>query len=385
MVTIQDLYLLLIPLTYIFNGTQYIIALLTFLFIFSNKYISRENFKLIILISSYCIFYIFYFLFFNTPDIDNINSRIIPGIIRIILFYYLFINLVDVNSIKLINTIKKFTLIYSIIYIPALIIFNDKGLYFLSKNQLWFDESNLLQLYWTPPLLVVSFLSLKKRLTNNIKLISTSLIFSIIFSFSTVYLCQVVLFIIFFFNELRNKFASFVAGNLAKFSIKNGLMIIFPLIISLFLLSPIQDKISREIFTTSVRTAAIVDLYDEFNKNPFLGYGFGLSDNLVKTNIEIGNIERRILNINPDLRIKIMSSPIEMIYEGGIISSIIFIILIFEKLRKNIKITMDQIKMIIILFLPSLTVPSYYYTPMFVFTTVTILKSNQYEMRNKIL
>ena len=80
-----------------------------------------------------------------------------------------------------------------------------------------------------------------------------------------------------------------------------------------------------------------------------------------------------------------MSSPIEMIYEGGIISSIIFIILIFEKLRKNIKITMDQIKMIIILFLPSLTVPSYYYTPMFVFTTVTILKSNQYEMRNKIL
>ena len=381
MVTIQDLYLLLIPLTYIFNGTQYIIALLTFLIIIFNKYISKENLKLIILITTYCIFYALYFLFFNPSDFNNINSKIILGITRIILFYFLFISLVDISTIKLINTLKKFILTYSIIYIPLLILFNDKGLYFLSKNQLWFDESNLLQLYWTPPLLVAAFLSLKKKLTTNIKLIFTSLIFSITFAFSTVYLCQIILFIILFFNELRNYVASFVAGSLAKFSIKNVSTLLIPLIISLFLLSSVPDKIYRELFTASVRTAAIVDLYGEFNKNPLLGYGFGMSDNLVKTNIEIGNIERKILNLNPDLRIKIMSSPIEMIYEGGIISTIIFLFFIFEKLRKNIIITKDQLKMILVLFLPSLTVSSYYFTPMFVFTTVTILKSSQGEIK----
>ena len=58
MVTIQDIYFLLIPLTYLVGGTQYIIASLTFILIISRRYINKENIRLFSIISIYSFFYL---------------------------------------------------------------------------------------------------------------------------------------------------------------------------------------------------------------------------------------------------------------------------------------------------------------------------------------
>ena len=52
-------------------------------------------------------------------------------------------------------------------------------------------------------------------------------------------------------------------------------------------------------------------------------------------------IEKEILQKTPDEKIKIMSSPVEFLYEGGLLSTIFLIVLIVQKIKFGMMLSLD--------------------------------------------
>lgn len=234
------------------------------------------------------------------------------------------------------------------------------------KNPLWFGESNILCIYTILPLVIAISTTSSKPFARRLFIIALIIIQ---LSFSSSW------FGVLLGTSLFNYRKLFSLPSLRGFkSFSNSFYVLTLLLLLLPFFLILFSKALSELTVISVRSAAIFAAFPNFLKSPFIGYGAGLTDFVIRAQSSVdNNTIEKLLDSGTSLNI--MNSFLEILFEYGFIS---FLLLIIFFVRQLLSAALLYRPILVLLLLPPLFVPGLLFSFGYIFYLSTFIRMSSF-------
>ncbi len=370
---ISIILLLIAPFCYLSTFSSYLIAIIQFLYLLLNRshFIHHVSFRTASLL---LLVFLCQLLFLPWSSSQSLLALLLNWI-RLLFSCLTFISVQNLNPQICTGTIKN-VIRFSVAPLAIILIYHSftsdlvASSSYPFKLSLWLGESNILCIYTILPLIIGISITNSKPCARGLFIIALIIIQ---LSFSSSWIG--VLLGTFLLNYRKLLAVPYVRG------IKSLSLLIYP-IISILILSPILinlfAKAIRELSTISIRSASTFAAFPSFLQSPFIGYGGGLTDSVIRqqaSNIDNYFIIKELLD--SAINLNIMNSFLEILFEYGFIT--FFVLLIFIS-RQFYGVRLPNRLMLLFLLLPAIFVPGLLFSFVYVFYLSIFIRLSRYSL-----